>query len=229
MSLRFFPGDTVVAVNNRVAEGFAKHKYGTVVKIGSHGALVKLQWTDGGKLAKIDETWFNFGQLDFAVYDSTTSTWRTCKRREDMQVTKKQEPKAAEKTTEKPVEKLPEKVSAPAPDTQDIFAKMSAQGIDAVELFLQLGSQIVKQAVASVAEVKAELDDAALEAKDAETGLLVARDHLKEAEKAYEAAMVSQQNAEQRLSNARKRQTAASEQLAERERKLSDVRRRMGE
>lgn len=229
MSLRFFPGDTVVATNPRVGANVAKHKYGTVSRIGSSAALVKLQWTDSGPLSRADETWFRFGQLDFAVYDDNTRSWRTCKNREDMKHMTKPEPKVAEKVQEKPVEKIPEKAAPPAAENTDIFTKMSAQGIDPVALFLELGAQIVKKAGSSVSEAKAELEDATAEARDAESGLLVARDHLKATEKAYENAMVSQQNAEQRLSNARKRQASAAEKHTECERKYSDVRRRMNE
>lgn len=222
MSFRFFPGDTVVTVNNRVGNGFQKNKYGTVLKVGAHGALVKLQWTDGGVLPHPDETWFNFGKLDFAIYDEESTKWRTYKNRGDVSMSTKKAP-------EKPVEKIPEKPQKTDDAGEDIFEKMTARGIDPLDLFLQMGAKIIQKSRTDLSNAKEAVDEAAANVKESEGVLLIARDHLKEVEKAYEAAMVAQQNAEQQLSAARKVHTAASEKYAECGRKHADVQRRMGE
>lgn len=222
MSFRFFPGDTVVAVNNRVGGGLQKNKYGTVLKVGAHGALVKLQWTDGGVLPHPDETWFNFGKLDFAIYDEETSKWRTYKNRGDVSMSSKKSP-------EKPAEKIPEKPQKTSNVEEDIFEKMSAHGIDPMDLFLQMGARIIQKSHADLANAKEAVNEAAASVKESEEVLLIAREHLKEVEKTYEAAMLAQQNAEQQLSAARKLHATASEKYAECSRKHADVQRRMGE
>lgn len=225
MSFRFFPGDMVVAANHRVGTGFQKNKYGTVLKVGAHGALVKLQWTDGGALPHPDETWFNFGKLDFAVYDEETSKWRTYKNRGDVSMSTKKQEKSAEKPNEKPSEQTQKTATA----EEDIFEKMAARGIDPLDLFLQMGAKIIQKSHADFAHAKEVMDEAAASVKESEGVLLIAREHLKETEKAYEVAMQAQQNAEQQLAAARKLHAAASEKYAECGRKHADVQRRMGE